>query len=997
MSLNWQVFPIPLGKGGLDGKSDSKAIPVGKFETLKNCDLTAPGAIKKRPGFTALTMTMLGGGTLGAATHGIRRLLVRGSELIVIKDYVAGEDGNLLSKYGQTGSGWIRQGYGQRLLASHVSIIRPAVFLGDARTQDHGASSTLSVYAWEDGAGAIRYAVCDVGGERSGVAYENQITSAIRPKVVAYGASGQVWIFYVDSSTWEIKVRKLTPGSTSTTTTTLITGVINSATTSSFDVAVYGTTALIAFVSSTANTVKVRIVDTTPAVSATTFDWNHGTANANCVGIAVDASNGNVGIVACLDSVGVLGIIRSATLTAVAAQTTIFAGGQEYRNTTCCFSSTNVLNVAAENYDSANLTPEAYTVRLYTLTTGAVAASNLTLGPAGLAMKMFLRGSDLFVGCVYPQGIQPVYGLYDVENDQWVGKALSGTAGGLTVRDGHLPQVSSMGSDVYLVAGLRARLLDTQEGPTTPMSSRAAREPVGIRIEFEPATAYCSAMAGNTLYIASSMPMSYDGSAVGVAGFTNFPYSPTLTASNGTGSMALGTYYYRFYYETYNAQGERTMSTFAAAATITLVGAEDTVTLTVPRLWQWAELDGYTSLACFRTLVNPTAASPFYRCSSPDPTSTGNNCYVTVNGGVSFVDGMTDVTLATKELDYQNTGELDNIPWPSCKVMASSGTRLFLGGLEEPYRVMASKLIFAGDQPAFNEALAIDTPGATGPVTALAVIDNTLFIFKPSLVYAVDARGPDNLGGGEQFSEPRVIAGDVGAIDWRSVVVAKPGVFFQSQKGLRLITRSLELQDVGQEVETNFLGATVISACAPIGTSQVRFQMATRTMIYDYELGYWSEHTDPGTKGQVTLVDSTGTAQLYVASGTKILARDTTVWTDDSSNYEMRWKTGVIPFRGLQGQACLRRVSLTGTYRAAHTANLVIYPNGESSGTTYSHAAAAAYPFRVHLAKKKLSGVQIEFYESGSAGTQQVAEHHELALEVGYKPGVAKLPSAQSF
>ena len=127
--------------------------------------------------------------------------------------------------------------------------------------------------------------------------------------------------------------------------------------------------------------------------------------------------------------------------------------------------------------------------------------------------------------------------------------------------------------------------------------------------------------------------------------------------------MEAASYTYRVYYEWINARGERQRSTtgelFTVDASDGLVAGDDIV-LDIPTLTH-TEKGTDVSIVVYRTEKDPNivGGAPFYRCSSPDPTSTGDNAYLansTSAATVTFTDAMADTDLVAKELDYLNSG-----------------------------------------------------------------------------------------------------------------------------------------------------------------------------------------------------------------------------------------------------------------------------------------------------------------------------------------------------
>jgi hypothetical protein len=60
-----------------------------------------------------------------------------------------------------------------------------------------------------------------------------------------------------------------------------------------------------------------------------------------------------------------------------------------------------------------------------------------------------------------------------------------------------------------------------------------------------------------------------------------------------------------------------------------------------------------------------------------------------------------------------------------------------------------------GEAVAFNDTLSVTVDQRGGPITALAVLDDKLLIFKESAIFALAGDGPSNTGAGQDYGAPR--------------------------------------------------------------------------------------------------------------------------------------------------------------------------------------------------------------------------------------------------
>lgn len=136
-------------------------------------------------------------------------------------------------------------------------------------------------------------------------------------------------------------------------------------------------------------------------------------------------------------------------------------------------------------------------------------------------------------------------------------------------------------------------------------------------------------------------------------------------------------------------------------------------------------------------------------------------------------------------------------------------------------------------------------------VTALAAQDGTLFVFKRRSIFAVAGEPPADNGSSGGLGTPRRLAVDVGCVDPRSVVVTALGIFFQSERGLELLTRAQSVEWIGEPVQTTLASYSVItSAVLDSAHALVRFTCAASEtdnvvsntgvhLVYDLTLKTW--------------------------------------------------------------------------------------------------------------------------------------------------------------
>lgn len=647
----------------------------------------------------------------------------------------------------------------------------------------------------------------------------------------------------------------------------------------------------------------------------------------------------------------------------------------------------------------------------------------LTLASAGIAV-----GTEGYVVTCYDTPLQSTYFLMNSAGSIEA-KFCQGNAGGaLPSLDNAapyavLPGLQKVSDKIYYAGVYREKLnIEFPYNAAVTTENFAQRGVKLITLDFGYSPQF--AEYGEATYISGGYLREYDGVNLVEQGFHVYPENATAVAAASTGSMSDGTYNYRIYYEWTNARGERQRSTTARVITVTVDNtgsSEDTVNFSIYSLPKVLTTKPDVSIVVYRTIANANVVGggAFYRVTSADPASTGLNSYI-VNDPtaltISWSDGMTDADLITKELDYLNTGELDNVAPEAASVIGEAKRRVWLAGFEDGSKVQYSKLNLGREQLSFNDGLYVQLPEEGGPVTAISELKHFVAIFKENRTYVLSGDGPDNLGRGF-FNEPQLVDVGLGCIDQRSVAIIPSGVMFQSNKGIWLLGQNLDMQYVGAPVEA-YNSQTITSATVLHDDNQVRFLTSSgRTLVYDYLIGQWSTFTNhEGTSA--VLWNNTYT---YARNNGKVY-KESDTYTDDGIFYSMELRTAPIALKGTQGFQSVRNLMLLGEYYNAHNLRVrVSYdhepdftdtatwdPSGSVSvdtygsstygSGTYGGSGSPVYQAEFHLPRQKCSVVQflIDSRPSGSVYGQSM-EIVSLQMEVGARTGTNKVATSRQF
>src|SRR5690606_31662766 len=153
--------------------------------------------------------------------------------------------------------------------------------------------------------------------------------------------------------------------------------------------------------------------------------------------------------------------------------------------------------------------------------------------------------------------------------------------------------------------------------------------------------------------------------------------------------------------------------------------------------------------------------------------------------------------------------------------------RAFVGGTPDEASWLMSDLNIPGRQVGFAFAKAAYTQRANQPITAVAAFEQVGIVWTQDEIQQVSGRGPERSGTGE-FDSMVSVPTPGGCIDWRSVIVAPPGAFFQmAADKLMLLTRSQtgsaagEVSWVGQPVRETLAAFPVITSAVHIRSQMV--------------------------------------------------------------------------------------------------------------------------------------------------------------------------------
>lgn len=495
----------------------------------------------------------------------------------------------------------------------------------------------------------------------------------------------------------------------------------------------------------------------------------------------------------------------------------------------------------------------------------------------------------------------------------------------------------------------------------------------------------------------------FDGNNYSELGFISFPFGNNITSSGSSGVPA-GTYQYALVYKYTDLSG----NVYQSAPFISLTDLK--ITIATAKAIQFTVYSYCPSKKISGVTVE------VYRNSLTDVIfkKVGSLLVDTSNAATSlFSDSVTDNS--QNETLYTTGGVLENDPSPVANIFWTHQDRVFCVNEENPTQVYFSKTSVPGEGIHFSSFLYIsadESPnGIYQRVTGGASLDDKLIIFKNESIYASFGDGSNNLGVGA-FSKPRLIVPDIGCRDARSILNTSDGVMFMSNKGMYLLTRSLELVYIGADVE-QFKAEEITSAVLLASVNQARFTTRSGVCLaYSYYYKQWSWFTN--YESQHAIISNGSFLHL---KSTGFVRKENSGFLDISTPIIQRIAIAWLKASGIQNFQRIKRISFVGNYKSTHNVsvklsydyenyvwdNVTVTPLSSGYNTIvkpslnaiYNGANTGTYEYKVQVSRQKCESFKVEISDFNTTG-----ESFSLAgmsLTVGVKKGLNKLSSNKQF
>ncbi len=526
-------------------------------------------------------------------------------------------------------------------------------------------------------------------------------------------------------------------------------------------------------------------------------------------------------------------------------------------------------------------------------------------------------------------------------------------------------------------------------------------------LDFADSRRWLSAAWGNSTYLSGGILSCFDGVRVAEAGFLIRPPLPAGTPS-GVGTIN-ATWRYIAVYEEVDGDGNWHQSGISSPSAVVTMVNNTTATVTTQPLTitsRTAATAASKSLrvAWYRTLTGGVA--PYYRVgiTTNDPSLTT----------VTLVDTTTDVVLAVNGKLYEQVGvngtSQDKRPPPSFQCLTSyNGMLCGASGSDVWY----SGQNVSGEGVWFNPIFQVPVPG-DGDITAMWAMDGTLFVAKRREIYAISGEAPSDNGASGGLGLPRRLSVDVGCIEARSPCVTALGTFFQSDRGVEILTRSQSVEWIGQGIQVTLASFPVITSATVdpvsctviiegvVGETSGLANGTGRAFVYDLSIRDWvsidrrrsvigfSDETSQsacmvnvGGSYRYAWLETGGRVHyetpttFYEADGTFVVGSYETAWLKHGLQQQQRVWNGSLLFQ--RNTAAGLKVEVAYDYAAYDSANDKVWTEAET-------LSQRQLPYR-----PKSFGQAMKFRVSGTApatvGTGQGMTFIGLSLDAAAKQG----------
>jgi hypothetical protein len=870
-----QLIDFNLFKG-LETKISEKQVIQGRLLELENAVFKNPGALAKRNGFSALSQASIGGNNL---TNGVA-LSTYQKELLQF-------DGQEMFSYSENNHKWISKGFNSSVICGLTGVIRnnyqqntPSVLVTD----------NLKVYVWEELGHefpSIRYSVYDKQ-TNSTIIFNKELAEGTNPKIVQHGTD--IVISYMQGS--KLLYVRIAVGNLFFPGTPVI--IFGDAIT--YDSLVSNGNLIFILTRSVPDDESLTWTLVFYDAAYSLFNQYDRTGEVTQVDVLSDLDGNIWGLVSEPD--GVYGLVtdKDSILLVDTAKMQNLVPELDCFHITAYATQYGIDILSEVAPESALPTQHIIYKNQVLLGEGIVTfeATREFVRSVGIYSKPFVYNNINYFVAVYPSDIQGSYFLIN-QFGTIVSRNAVGVSGSFRLRE---PVNVPLTPDSIFLVPLEQKSVQQTNGTNKIFTVLGVAE---LQLDLNSSNQFLGVEIANNLYTVGGVLNAYDGVSATENCALLFPQD--ISHTTGTGSIPAGTYLYKVVYEFSDNYGQISYGTPSLPYSVTFTGSHS-VTLTIPTLRVTNHADADVSIVVYRT--EKDAGVIYYRVTSfTDPLV--NNKRV---NSVQFTDNTLDADLIGGKQLYTTGGVLPNAAPPANSLIANYKNRVFLSGMEDGNLIWFSKNRVQGAPVEFSEFLTLRCDAGGKKITALAVLDDKLIIFKENHIFYTVITETDVI------NTPDLIATDIGCAVANSIQETNDGLIFQTKKGIYSLARGQGTPYVGQGVDKfNYLTSTS-SQIIP-ENNQVLFTNEQNILVFDFFVNEWGTWTG---ESLTNLVDSVVWQNQYTVlqSSGKVLVQGSN-YTDENESIRLRLKTDwVKPGDLLQGYMRVWHLYVLGNYISPH-------------------------------------------------------------------------------
>jgi hypothetical protein len=358
---------------------------------------------------------------------------------------------------------------------------------------------------------------------------------------------------------------------------------------------------------------------------------------------------------------------------------------------------------------------------------------------------------------------------------------------------------------------------------------------------------------------------------------------------------------------------------------------------------------------------------------------------------------VTDPTRGWGDVLAPGGSELLPEPVGGCTYLTSNSNRVWYVEPEDVGRVRFSKDFSVLGRVEFNRNLYVDIPDGSRPV-AVTTLDEQVVIFTDTSIFLLVGNLPNNSGGGANFYLQKVAFED-GCSNRYSVFPSRVGVFFESDRGINLLTRGYEVVFVGSAVEDSAFGGNSVTGVSYLPQEDIYLFTTSNEILVCHEAGNEFRWTRWAFEHDADIVASCAWGNYHV-----ILDSEGTLHYMDMSvvtNVQLTVTTPWMYFGDLEGFQRIRDINLVGRNESLSPAGSAAIQIGYDFADAFSETvyyeygvSTAAKPLRIRFKPgiQKTSSFRLRYTEVGETVGQAVILEADITLAgIAVEAGVKSL------